>query len=93
MVQRYGEYTYKQGWMRGIVGEDRRGKETDRCPLTQCDTYISLLTGNLIITRFIAQSLILAGNRPHPNHSLKSTEDFIYKYWFIYQVSFSLFVG
>jgi hypothetical protein len=34
MVQRYGEYTYKQGKLRGIVGEERRGKETDRCLLT-----------------------------------------------------------
>jgi hypothetical protein len=63
---------------KGRVGEERKGKETDRCPFT--DIYISLLTSNLIITRFIAQSLIPAGNRPHPNHSLKSTEDFIYKY-------------
>jgi hypothetical protein len=35
MVQRYREYTYKQGELRGIVGEERRGKETDRCPLTE----------------------------------------------------------
>jgi hypothetical protein len=35
MVQRYGEYTYRQGWMRGIVGGERRGKEMDRCPLTE----------------------------------------------------------
>jgi hypothetical protein len=34
MVPRSGEYTYRQGWMRGIVGEERRGKETDGCPLT-----------------------------------------------------------
>jgi hypothetical protein len=34
MVQRYGEYTYEQGELKGIVGEERRGKETDRCPLT-----------------------------------------------------------
>jgi hypothetical protein len=34
MVQRYREYIYKQGELRGIVGEERRGKETDRCPLT-----------------------------------------------------------
>jgi hypothetical protein len=27
MVQRYGEYTYKQGELRGIVGEERRGEE------------------------------------------------------------------
>jgi hypothetical protein len=33
MVQRYGEYTYRQGLMRGIVGGERRGKETDGCPL------------------------------------------------------------
>jgi hypothetical protein len=26
MVPRYGEYTYRQGWMRGIVGEERRGE-------------------------------------------------------------------
>jgi hypothetical protein len=29
-----GRYTYKQGELRGRVGEDRRGKETDGCPLT-----------------------------------------------------------
>jgi hypothetical protein len=34
MVPRYGEYTYRQGWMRGIVGEESRGKETDGYPLT-----------------------------------------------------------
>jgi hypothetical protein len=34
-LQRCGEYTYKQGELRGIVGEERRGKETDGCPLTQ----------------------------------------------------------
>jgi hypothetical protein len=34
MVQRYGEYTYRQGELRGIVGKERRGKEMDRCPLT-----------------------------------------------------------
>jgi hypothetical protein len=43
MVQRYGEYTYEQGELRGIVGEERRGQEMDRCPLTkiaciQCTT-------------------------------------------------------
>jgi hypothetical protein len=26
--------TYEQGELRGRVGEERRGKETDRCPLT-----------------------------------------------------------
>jgi hypothetical protein len=34
VLQRCVEYTYKQGELRGIVGEERRGKETDRCPLT-----------------------------------------------------------
>jgi hypothetical protein len=34
MVQRYGECTYRQGEMRGILGEERIGKEMDRCPLT-----------------------------------------------------------
>jgi hypothetical protein len=34
VIPRYGEYTYRQGWMRGIVGEERRGKEIDGCPLT-----------------------------------------------------------
>jgi hypothetical protein len=34
MVQRYGEYTYRQGELRWIVGKERRGKEMDRCPLT-----------------------------------------------------------
>jgi hypothetical protein len=43
MVQRYGEYTYRQGWMRKIVGEERRGKETDRCPLTVLPPSISIL--------------------------------------------------
>jgi hypothetical protein len=38
---------------------------------TQCDIYISLLTSNLIITRFFAQSLISTRNRPHPHHFLK----------------------
>jgi hypothetical protein len=33
-LQRCGEYTYEQGELRGIVGEERRGKEMDRCPLT-----------------------------------------------------------
>jgi hypothetical protein len=34
-LQRCGEYTFKQGELRGIVGEERRGKATDGCPLTQ----------------------------------------------------------
>jgi hypothetical protein len=34
VVQRYGEYTYRQGEMRGIVGEERIGKKMDGCPLT-----------------------------------------------------------
>jgi hypothetical protein len=34
MLQRCGGYTYKQGELRGIVGEERRGKKMDRCPLT-----------------------------------------------------------
>jgi hypothetical protein len=34
MVQRHGGYTYEQGELRGRVGEDRRGKEMDGCPLT-----------------------------------------------------------
>jgi hypothetical protein len=29
MVQRYGEYTYRQGEMRGIVGKEGIGRETD----------------------------------------------------------------
>jgi hypothetical protein len=33
-LQRCGEYTYEQGELRGIIGEERRGKETDGCPLT-----------------------------------------------------------
>jgi hypothetical protein len=28
------KYTYEQGELRGIVGEERRGKEIDGCPLT-----------------------------------------------------------
>jgi hypothetical protein len=34
MLQGCGEYTYKQGELRGVVGEERRGKEKDTCPLT-----------------------------------------------------------
>jgi hypothetical protein len=29
-----GESTYEQGESRGIVGEERRGKKMDECPLT-----------------------------------------------------------
>jgi hypothetical protein len=41
-LQRCGKYTYKQGELRGIVGEERRGKETDGCPLT-LDANIKLV--------------------------------------------------
>jgi hypothetical protein len=34
MVQRCGGYTYEQGGLRGRVGNERGGKEIDRCPLT-----------------------------------------------------------
>jgi hypothetical protein len=34
VVQRCGEYTYRQGEMRWIVGEKGIGKEMDGCPLT-----------------------------------------------------------
>jgi hypothetical protein len=34
MVQKCGGYTYKQGELRGRVGKERGGKETDGCPLT-----------------------------------------------------------
>jgi hypothetical protein len=34
VLQRCGGYTYEQGELRGRV-EERRGKETDRCPLTE----------------------------------------------------------
>jgi hypothetical protein len=60
---------------------------------TQCDTYISLLTSNLIITRFIAQSLIPAGNRPHPHHSLKLKVTSYISIQFIYQVLFSYWLA
>jgi hypothetical protein len=33
-LQRCGGYTYKQGELRGIVVEERRGKKMDGCPLT-----------------------------------------------------------
>jgi hypothetical protein len=33
-LQRCGGYTYEQGELRGRVGEERGGKETDRCPPT-----------------------------------------------------------
>jgi hypothetical protein len=36
MLQRCGGYTYEQGELRGRVGEERGGKETDRCPLIVC---------------------------------------------------------
>jgi hypothetical protein len=34
MVQRYWGYTYEQGGLGVRVGEERGGKEMDRCPLT-----------------------------------------------------------
>jgi hypothetical protein len=34
VLQRCGEYTYGQGELRGRVGKERGGKETDRYPLT-----------------------------------------------------------
>jgi hypothetical protein len=34
VLQVCGKYTYKQGGLRGTVGKERGGKETDRCPLT-----------------------------------------------------------
>jgi hypothetical protein len=33
-LQRCGGYTYEQGELRGIVGEERKGNEMDGCPLT-----------------------------------------------------------
>jgi hypothetical protein len=33
-LQGCGGYTYEQGELRGAEGEERRGKEKDRCPLT-----------------------------------------------------------
>jgi hypothetical protein len=44
------------------------------------------LTSNLIITRFTAQSLIPAGNRPHPHHSLKLKVTSYISIQFIYEV-------
>jgi hypothetical protein len=34
MLQGCGGYTYEQGDLRGSEGEERRGKEKDRYPLT-----------------------------------------------------------
>jgi hypothetical protein len=34
VLQRCGEYIYGQGELRGRVGKERGGKETDGCPLT-----------------------------------------------------------
>jgi hypothetical protein len=34
VLQRCGGYTYEQGGLRGRVGNERGGKEMDRCPLT-----------------------------------------------------------
>jgi hypothetical protein len=33
VLQRCGGYTYEQGELKGIVGEERRGKKMDRCSL------------------------------------------------------------
>jgi hypothetical protein len=49
MVQRYGEYTYRQGELRGIVGEERRGKEMDRCPLTHGGLYTLPAVSSLVM--------------------------------------------
>jgi hypothetical protein len=51
------------------------------------------LTSNLIITRFTAQSLIPAGNRPHPHHSLKLKVTSYISIQFIYQVLFSYWLA
>jgi hypothetical protein len=32
-LQGCGEYTYEQGELRGVEGEERRGTEKDGCPL------------------------------------------------------------
>jgi hypothetical protein len=34
VFQRCGGYTYKQGELKGRVGKERGGQETDGCPLT-----------------------------------------------------------
>jgi hypothetical protein len=39
VLQRSGGYTYEQGELRGGVGEERRCKETDGCPLTMSETF------------------------------------------------------
>jgi hypothetical protein len=39
VVQRYGEYTCRQGEMKGIVGKKRIGKEMDRCLFTHIYFY------------------------------------------------------
>jgi hypothetical protein len=44
MVQRCGVDTY-EGELRGRVGEERGGKETNRCPLTACRK--ELYTGDI----------------------------------------------
>jgi hypothetical protein len=46
VLQRCGEYTYEQGESRGIVGEERRGKETDGCLLTYIVSLFYLYLGS-----------------------------------------------
>jgi hypothetical protein len=38
-----GKHTYEEGESRGIVGEERRGKEMDGCPLTETSS-IDIIT-------------------------------------------------
>jgi hypothetical protein len=39
VLQRCGGYIYEQGKLRGRVGKERGGKETDRYPLTPLAQY------------------------------------------------------
>jgi hypothetical protein len=48
MVQRCWRYTYEQGELRVRVGEERRGKETNRYPLTRGNYQVIKIYGGLI---------------------------------------------
>jgi hypothetical protein len=54
VLQRCGEYTYRQGELRGRVGKERGGKEIDRCPLTLARyvLYISSFPYNIFTLDF-----------------------------------------
>jgi hypothetical protein len=61
VLLRCGEYTYEQGELRGIVGEEGRGKEMDGYPLTV--TVLPLLvhviaTVNVLVVTIVRALLI-----------------------------------